>query len=203
MCMKDNIMIIMKKVLNIAETYLTNYCETFDEYVLSDEDISKIEDKEEKENALELKEADNILNEAQVILQEYEENRENSLLLKDFYNNIIEKKENLRQLFKQDVKSDINVLNKFSDKEERENATNIQIAGVILGGIDLRNLQRENNNLGGEIEEYPYNAKQIRMIDDYKELENMLEEIDNYVENNIDMEEDLIDDMEDNTEIEI
>ena len=98
MCMKDNIMIIMKKVLNIAETYLTNYCETFGEYVLSDEDIEKIEDKEEKENALEVKEADNILNEAQVILKEYGEHRENSLLLKDFYNNIIEKKENLRRL---------------------------------------------------------------------------------------------------------
>ena len=203
MCMKDNIMIIMKKVLNIAETYLTNYCETFGEYVLSDEDIEKIEDKEEKENALEVKEADNILNEAQVILKEYGEHRENSLLLKDFYNNIIEKKENLRRLFRQDVKSDINVLNKFSDKEEREKATDIQIAGVILAKVELRNIQREHNNLDGEIEEYPYTENQIKMIDDYKELENMLEEIDNYVENNIDMEEDLIDDMEDSTEIEI
>ena len=58
------------------------------------------------------------------------------------------------------------------------------VAGTILAGIDVRNLQRENNNLDGEKEEYPYNKEQIRMIDLYSRFEKTLESAERYVELN-------------------
>ena len=39
------------------------------------------------------------------------------------------------------------------------------VASSILGGIDLRNLQRENDKIDGEKEIYPYTNEQIKMID--------------------------------------
>lgn len=56
------------------------------------------------------------------------------------------------------------------------------VAGTILGGIQLRNLWRENGKLDGEKEEFPYNEKQIQMIDKYDRLQETLDKLEYYVE---------------------
>ena len=58
------------------------------------------------------------------------------------------------------------------------------MAGAILGGIQLRNFWRENGKLDGENEEFPYNKKQIRMIDRYNELQDVLDKVEWYVQMN-------------------
>lgn len=56
-------------------------------------------------------------------------------------------------------------------------------------------MQRENNNLDGEIEKYPYTKKQLEMIDEYNTIikeQEILEEYakQNYTEENEKNEED-------------
>lgn len=62
---------IMTKLLNISNSYLEFYCENFDEYVLSEEDIKNIEDEEERERAIELKETDTFLKKVSKFIKEY------------------------------------------------------------------------------------------------------------------------------------
>ncbi len=67
----EKILEMMTELLGIADMYLTSYCEITDEYVLSDEEIKEIEDEEEKEKAIDLKEADDFLKEAAIFIEEY------------------------------------------------------------------------------------------------------------------------------------
>ena len=57
-------------------------------------------------------------------------------------------------------------------------------ASSKIGGIDLRNLQRENNNLDGDIEEYPYTKEELEMIDKFSEITEKQEILEEYVELN-------------------
>lgn len=72
---EEMIVNIMTKLLNIADTYLGYYCENFDEYVLSEEDIEEIEDEEEKEKAIDLKETDDFLKRANEFIKEYKKEK--------------------------------------------------------------------------------------------------------------------------------
>lgn len=58
------------------------------------------------------------------------------------------------------------------------------LASAKIGGIALRNLQRENNNLDGDIEEYPYTKGELEMIDKFSEITKKQEIIEEYVEQN-------------------
>lgn len=58
------------------------------------------------------------------------------------------------------------------------------LASAKIGGIALRNLQRENNNLEGNIEEYPYTTEELEMIDKFSEITKKQEIIEEYVEQN-------------------
>lgn len=89
----------------------------------------------------------------------------------------------LRNEFKQNTLNDKKLLEHFKNDKPTDRFSNIKVASSILGGIDLRNFQRELGNLGGEEEQFPYNEEQIKMIDRYVELEHRQEELDNDIEN--------------------
>ena len=72
--------------------------------------------------------------------------------MKDYFN-----------LFKNLAKRNQNL----KDKDNR--FFNIQFASVYVAGIELRNLQRQNNNLDGDFEIIPYTKKELSLIDEYTE----------------------------------
>lgn len=89
----------------------------------------------------------------------------------------------LRNEFKQNTLNDKKLLEHFKNDKPTDRFSDIKVASSILGGIDLRNFQRELGNLDGEEEQFPYNEEQIKMIDRYVELEHRQEELDNDIEN--------------------
>lgn len=97
--------------------------------------------------------------------------------------------EKLRYEFKQSTINDKKLQEHFKDDKPTDRFSNIMVAGTIIGGIDLRNFQRELGNLDGKEEQFPYNEEQLKMIDRYIELEHRQEELDNEIEEN--MEEDM------------
>lgn len=97
--------------------------------------------------------------------------------------------EKLRYEFKQSTINDKKLQEHFKDDKPTDRFSNIMVAGTIIGGIDLRNFQRELGNLDGKEEQFPYNEEQLKMIDRYMELEHRQEELDNEIEEN--MEEDM------------
>lgn len=97
--------------------------------------------------------------------------------------------EKLRYDFKQSTINDKKLQEHFKDDKPTDRFSNIMVAGTIIGGIDLRNFQRELGNLDGKEEQFPYNEEQLKMIDRYMELEHRQEELDNEIEEN--MEEDM------------
>lgn len=62
---------ILRKTLALADGYFTGYCEFTDMYVPSPEDIEQMDDETEKEQAQELLDYDNILRQAQAIVEKY------------------------------------------------------------------------------------------------------------------------------------
>lgn len=90
--------------------------------------------------------------------------------------------QSLRKEFKENTLSDKKLQEHFKDDKPNKRFSDIMIAGTILGGIDLRNFQRDLGNLNGEEEPFPYNEEQIKMIDRYIELEHRQEELENIVE---------------------
>lgn len=89
----------------------------------------------------------------------------------------------LRNEFKQNTLNDKKLLEHFKNDKPTDRFSDIKVASSILGGIDLRNFQRELGNLDGEEEQFPYNEEQKKMIDRYVELEHRQEELDNDIEN--------------------
>lgn len=59
----------LEKLLNIADTYLTCYCETYDRYILDEEEIKLLEDEEEIEIQKDLRETENFLNKINDIIK--------------------------------------------------------------------------------------------------------------------------------------
>lgn len=96
--------------------------------------------------------------------------------------NILEKITDILIKFKNSCYSDENLENYF--KEDRRYG-NIQFAESYLAGIELRNLQRKNGKLSGEIENSPYTKEQEEMIDEYSKLQKEYENNDRDYENEI------------------
>ena len=92
--------------------------------------------------------------------------------------------ENLKKDFRENTSQDVELKKHFENDNLKDRYQSIMVAGTILAGIDVRNLQRENNNLDGEKEEYPYNKDQIRMIDLYSRFDKPLAAAERYVELN-------------------
>lgn len=75
--------------------------------------------------------------------------------------------------------------NDFKEKTRNKGLEeSLLLASAKIGGIALRNLQRENNNLEGNIEEYPYTTEELEMIDKFSEITKKQEIIEEYVEQN-------------------
>ena len=107
-------------------------------------------------------------------------------------NEFLENEKEMNRLkfeFKQNTINDKNLQEHFKNNNQVDRFSDIMVAGTILGGIELRNEQRKNNNLKGEKEEFPYTKEQVKMIERYYELERKQEELGNQIEENI--EEDL------------
>lgn len=100
------------------------------------------------------------------------------LLIKDKYaqkeEKVLEKMSELKQKFRELTENDETLKSHFKNNEK---FTEIMVAGTILAGIELRNLQRENNNLEGELEHSPFSAEMEKLIDQYTELEKEVEDI--------------------------
>lgn len=93
--------------------------------------------------------------------------------------------EKLRYEFKNNAVNDKNLQEHFKNSKDR--FFDIMVASTILGGIDLRNLQRDLGNLDGKEEKFPYNEEQIKMIDRYIELEHRQEELENIAEEDMEL----------------
>ncbi|MGN1299627.1 MAG: hypothetical protein ACI4UE_06580 [Candidatus Scatovivens sp.] len=95
--------------------------------------------------------------------------------------------EKLRYEFKQSTINDKKLQEHFKNDKPTDRFSDIMIAGTIIGGIDLRNLQRNMGNLDGEEEKFPYNEEQLKMIDRYIELEHRQEELENNAEEDMEL----------------
>lgn len=93
--------------------------------------------------------------------------------------------EKLRYEFKNNAVNDKNLQEHFKNSKDR--FFDIMVASTILGGIDLRNFQRDLDNLNEEKEKYPYKDEQIKMIDRYIDLEHRQEELENIVEEDMEL----------------
>ena len=85
---------------------------------------------------------------------------------------IIEKEmEQLKKDFKKIALQDEKLKEYFKDKNVSYDS--IRVAGVILGGIDIRNFNSKDN----QKEKYPYSEEQLKMIDKYHELDTEKDEL--------------------------
>ena len=85
--------------------------------------------------------------------------------LEEAYDVIDKQMDKLREEFRINTISDSHLLEHFKDDDPKDRFSSIMVAGTILGGIQLRNIWRENGNLDGEKEVFPYNKKQVEMIE--------------------------------------
>lgn len=111
--------------------------------------------------------------------------------LEDAYNTIDEQMKILREKFRDNTISDENLLEHFKDDNSKDRFSSIMIAVSILGGIQLRNIWRENGKLEGEKEVFPYNDEQIKMIDKYNRLQETMDKLQYYAEFIFENEEEL------------
>lgn len=113
----------------------------------------------------------NIIKNTQKQLENWISMYESPNIVSECYEHLIQEKNKLDNDFKE----------KTRNKGLEES---LLVASAKIGGIALRNLQRENNNLDGDIEEYPYTKEELEMIDKFGEITKKQEIIEEYVELN-------------------
>lgn len=113
----------------------------------------------------------NIIKEAQKQLEKWICIYESTNIVSECYEYLIQEKNKLDNDFKERTR------NKGLE-------ASLLLASAKIGGIALRNLQRENNNLKGDIEKYPYTAEELKMINKFSEITKKQEIIEEYVELN-------------------
>ena len=116
-------------------------------------------------------EQEKIIKKAQNQLENWISIYESPNIVSECYEYLIQEKNKLDNDFKERTR------NKGSEET-------LLLASAKIGGIALRNLQRENNNLEGNIEEYPYTTEELEMIDKFSEITKKQEIIEEYVEQN-------------------
>ncbi len=102
--------------------------------------------------------------------------------LEEAYDTIDNQMKKLREEFRENTITDKKLLEHFKDDNTKDRFSSIMVAGSILGGIQLRNIWRENGKLDDEKEEFPYNEKQIEMIHKYNRLQKTLDKLEYYAE---------------------
>ena len=95
---------------------------------------------------------------------------------------IYEQMQRLRIDFEKNTINDKKLVEIFKEDNTKGRFSSIMVAGTILGGIELRNIWRDNGKLEGEKEIFPYNKEQIKMIDKYNRMQETLEKIEWYAE---------------------
>ena len=110
---------------------------------------------------------------------------------REFYDDILDKIDKLSEEFKNITLKDDKLKEYFKNTSSEETYSSIMVASSILGGIDLRNLQRENGKIDGEKEIYPYTNEQIKMIDRYSRLQETVDIIEQYAEQNFSEEDEM------------
>lgn len=110
---------------------------------------------------------------------------------REFYDDILDKINKLSEEFKNITLKDDKLKEYFKNTSSEETYSSIMVASSILGGIDLRNLQRENDKIDGEKEIYPYTNEQIKMIDRYSRLQETVDIIEQYAEQNFSEEDEM------------
>lgn len=133
------------------------------------------------------------------ILLEYVDNIERSITYREEQGNIIKKAQSQLERWISIYESSDVVEESYEylrqEKAKLEDKFNAQMknkgqdetilrASAKIEGVALRNLQRENNNLDGEIEEYPYTKEQLEMIDEYNNIIKKQEILEEYSEKN-------------------
>lgn len=108
----------------------------------------------------------------------------------DTYNIIFSQMQELREKFEKNTITDKKLLEHFKE-DSNDSFSSIGVAGCTLGGIELRNMWRENGNLEGEKEEFPYNEKQIEMIHKYNRLQKTLDRLEYYAEYTFEEQEEM------------
>lgn len=110
---------------------------------------------------------------------------------REFYDDILDRIDKLREEFKNITLTDNKLKEHFKNTSSEETYFSIMVASSILGGIDLRNLKRENGKIVGEKEVYPYTNEQIKMIDRYSRLQETVDIIEQYAEQNFSEEDEM------------
>ena len=141
-----------------------------------DIELSKFETDAEIEKMLENKMQNNTLNKDE---------------MKKIYEEIEKMMQDLKEDFEMITENDSNLIEHFKDTSSKDTFSSIMVAGTILGGIELRNLQRENGKLDGEKEVFPYNKEQIKLIDRYNKLQETIDKMEQYAEQNLNCDEDM------------
>lgn len=134
-----------------------------------------------------------------IILLEYVDNIEKSITCNEEQGNIIKKAQNqlekwismyespkiVSECYEYLIQEKNKLDNDFKERTRNKGSEEtLLLASAKIGGIALRNLQRENNNLEGNIEEYPYTTEELEMIDKFSEITKKQEIIEEYVEQN-------------------
>lgn len=99
---------------------------------------------------------------------------------------IVDKMDKLRNKFQELTENDISLKEHFKNDMR---FTSIKVAGAILAGIAVRNLQREYGNLEGEFESSPFSNELEKMIDEYTRLEKQIEYVEQEIESKYEKEE--------------
>ena len=136
-----------------------------------------------------IEEMDKIQRKIEVQMKRQEQKKKKKL--GDAFEKINKQMKTLREEFRNNTISDEKLLDHFKDDNPKDRFSSIMVAGTILGGIQLRNIWRENGKLDGEKEKLPYNEKQIEMIDKYNRLEETLNKLEHYAEFIFEDEEEL------------
>lgn len=133
------------------------------------------------------------------ILLEYVDNIEKNITYNEEQGKIIKKAQNqlenwisiyespniVPECYKYLIQEKNKLDNDFKERTRNKGSEEtLLLASAKIGGIALRNLQRENNNLEGNIEEYPYTTEELEMIDKFSEITKKQEIIEEYVEQN-------------------
>lgn len=111
--------------------------------------------------------------------------------LKESYKTIDKEMNRLKTEFNKNTSADEKLAEYFKDDDPKDRYKDIILASTILTGIQLRNIWRDNGNLDGEKEEYPYNEEQREMIHRYNRLQETLNRLEYYAEYAFEEEEEM------------
>ena len=80
-----------------------------------------------------------------------------------------EKIKNIKERFKEITSNDSKLKEHFKNTSSAQSYSNIDVAGTIIAGINLRNITNLTHNINKQ-EEIPYSKEQEELLDQYEDL---------------------------------